>query len=85
MKYNFKGEARGGPPNCRFYNNFELILQSTIYPKIYNLQYTGKSWLKSTIFAQKPKMQSTNLQDLCQKKMQYTRICQPNLQSMDRL
>ena len=40
--------------NCRFYNNFELILQSTIRPQINNLQYTGKIWLKSTNFAQKP-------------------------------
>ena len=38
-----------GLPNCCFYNNFELILQSSIRPKIYNLQYTCKIWLKSTI------------------------------------
>ena len=46
-----------GPPSApaEFYNNLEFILQSTIVPQIYNLQYTGKTWLKSTIFAQKQK------------------------------
>jgi hypothetical protein len=35
--------VRGGCPNCRFYNNFKLFLHSTICPKIYNLQSTGKN------------------------------------------
>ena len=56
------GGDRWDLPKCRFYNNFRLILPSTVCPKIYNLQYTVKIWLNSTIFAQKPKMQSANLQ-----------------------
>ena len=50
-----------------------LEMPCTVHPKIYNLQYTGKIWLKSTIFAQKSKIQSTNLQDFGQKNMQSTR------------
>jgi hypothetical protein len=80
-----KGGARGGLPNCRFYNNFKLILQSTVHPQIYNLQCTDKIWLKSTVFAQKPKMQSANLQDFGKKKMQSTRIFSTNLQSTYRV
>ena len=44
---------------------------------------TGRIWLKYTIFAKNPKMQSTNLQDFAQKIMRFTRIFQPNLQSTD--
>ena len=48
-----------------------------------NLQYAGKIWLESTIFVQKPIMQSTNLQDFGLTKMWSTWIFQPNIQSMD--
>ena len=62
--------AIGCPPNCRFFNNFELILQSTISPKFTNLQYSDKMRLKYTKSAQKPNIWTTNLQDFGQKKMQ---------------
>ena len=60
--------------------NFKPILQSTICPKIINPQYTGRNWLKTTIFAEKQ-----NLQDFCQQKIKCTRIFYLNLQSADRL
>ena len=46
LGYDSKGWE--GRPNWRFYNNFKPILQSTIRPKIYNLQSTSKIWQKST-------------------------------------
>ena len=72
--------GRGGLSNCRFYNHFELIPQPTIHPKIYNLQYTCKIWIKSTFFAQKPK--NTNLQDFGQKNMQSTSFFSSQIYSL---
>ena len=56
----FVNFVRGGPPYCRFYNNFALILQSTIRPKIYNLLLRS---LFSIYF------KTTNLRCLCGRKM----------------
>ena len=64
-----KEGGRGGLSNCRFYNHFELIPQPTIHPKIYNLQYTCKIWIKSTRFWP-------------EKYAVYKFFFQPNLQSM---
>ena len=46
-----RGGAGGGSLIVDSSTISDFGLQSTIHPKIYNLQYTGKIWLKSTIFA----------------------------------
>ena len=46
------------------------IVDPTTISTLKSTIYTCKIWLKSTILAQKPKMQYTNLQDFSQKKMQ---------------
>ena len=57
-----KERARGGLPNCRFYNDFELILQSTIHPKMQstNLQDFGQKYMQSTKIFQ-PNLKSMDI------------------------
>ena len=79
----FGGRDRRGWPNCRFYNNCEPFLQSTIRP-IYNLQSTiyRQDLANMYNFCSKPK---NRLQNLARKKAVKTRIFNANLQSTDRL
>ena len=52
-------------------SNFSFLLQSAKCPKITDLQSPGEIRLKSTIYAWKQKIESTYLQDSCQKNAFY--------------